>query len=100
MQTLKRITAALAVPSLFVVVGCGGGGAPAPSCSGASCVCNAGTVCDLTGSICAGQSCSLKCADHTNCTGACGEACSVDCDSQSTCMLTVGEGASVACAGG
>jgi hypothetical protein len=81
---------------------CGGSDddVPPPECNGTSCVCPAGEACDLGGSECESDSCSLGCTDGNECTGECGASCSVDCSGGSTCEVTVGESGSVSCGGG
>jgi hypothetical protein len=91
----------LLVLSLFLVgmVGCGSDATP-PECTGSSCACPAGTACDLGGSACEGESCSLDCTDDNECSGSCGESCSIDCSGGSTCDVTVGPSGSVTCSDG
>jgi hypothetical protein len=92
----------LALAFSFVVlaaVGCGSDTAP-PDCTGSSCACPAGSACDLDGTTCEEESCSLDCTEDNECSGSCGESCSVDCSGGSTCDLTVGASASVTCSDG
>ncbi len=70
---------------------------PPPDCTGSSCTCPDGTSCDLSGSTCASQSCSLDCGGFSDCSGTCGDSCSIDCTGGSACDLTLGDSGSITC---
>lgn len=95
---LRLRGAALALSLSFVLVACGG--SDPPTCTGSSCVCEAGQSCDIGDSGCAGNSCSLDCPMDNECSGACGDSCSIDCGEGSECNVTVGNSSSVSCVSG
>jgi hypothetical protein len=97
-RTLKMVRI-LAGLSLLALVGCQSA-APAPTCTGTSCVCPSGTSCDFSSGGCAGNSCTLACASKNDCVGSCGQSCSLACGGASTCSVTAGPSASISCTGG
>jgi hypothetical protein len=98
---IRTIFSLVVVGSLVLLdAGCGSDAGNPPQCTGTSCTCPAGEVCDLAGSSCADTSCSLDCADSNECVGSCGDSCSIDCGGGSTCDVTVGASGSVTCSDG
>jgi hypothetical protein len=89
----------LLLACLLPVAACGGD-SDTLECTGASCTCPAETSCDLSGTECEAESCSIDCSDHNECTGECGASCSVECGGGSTCDVTVGASGSVTCSEG
>lgn len=81
-----------------LVAACGSDAPPPPECTGTSCACPADATCDIGDSGCSGESCTLACTDHNECSGECGESCSISCSNQSSCDVTVGPSGSVSCA--
>jgi hypothetical protein len=84
----------------LLLVACGGNDTPPPTCVGMSCTCEPGAACDLDGSACEGDSCTLDCVEDNECSGSCGDSCSLDCSGGSTCEMTVGPSSSVSCSDG
>lgn len=98
LRSTMRTIIALGVCAILVGA-CGDESSP-PECTGTSCSCPPGEDCDLGGSACEGNSCSLDCTDDNECTGACGASCSIDCSGGSVCDVTVGDSGSVTCSDG